>query len=198
MASSLCRRRRPARVRSCWSCTARTRAAPADATGHIDPWPCAPEDGQPNYRGFAWLLRQLAARGHVALSINLNAEHTFCFGEAPTNVRLPQIVDLHLKALAVAAAGGENKFGVPLQGRADLLRLALIGHSRSGDSAYWLVRDGGLVAPDAFAKLGHGSVAGVMLVAPAVASDLPTYAPVPMVILLPACARRSSQSGAHV
>jgi hypothetical protein len=160
---------------------------PTDASGHIDPWPCTPEEEQPNYRGFAWLLRQLAARGYVALSINLNAEHTVGFGEAPTNMRLPQIIDLHLKALAEAAAGGENKFGVPLQGRADLRRLALIGHSRGGDSAYWLVRDGGLAAPDAFDKLGYGPVVGMLLVAPAAASDLPTFAPVPMAIVLPAC-----------
>jgi dienelactone hydrolase len=160
---------------------------PTTGTGNIDPWPCAPEDEQPNYRGFAWLVRQLAAQGYVALSINLNAEHTFGFGEAPTNMRLPQIIDLHLKALAEANAGGANNFGVPLQNRADLRRLALIGHSRGGDSAYWLVRDGGLAAPDAFEKLGYGPVAGVLLVAPAVASDLPTYAPVPMAIVLPAC-----------
>jgi hypothetical protein len=160
---------------------------PTNDTGHIDPWPCAPEDEQPNYRGFGYLVGQLAAQGYVALSINLNAEHTFGFGEAPTNLRLPQIVDLHLKALAEATAGGTNQFGVPLQGRADLRRLALIGHSRGGDSAYWLARDGGLAAPDAFDKLGYGPVAGVLLVAPAAVSDLPTFAPVPMSIILPAC-----------
>lgn len=159
---------------------------PLDETS-VDRWPCAPEVEQPNYRGFAYLIRQLAARGYVALSINLNAEHTFGFGEAPPNMRLQQIVDLHLKALAAADAGGTNNFGVPLQGRADLRRLAIIGHSRGGDSAYWLTREGELAAPDAFDKHGYGPVAGVLLVAPAVVTLKPTHAPVPTAILLPAC-----------
>lgn len=160
---------------------------PVDAISHVDTWPCAPEVERANYRGFAWLARQLAARGYVALSINLNAEHTFGFGEAPPNVRLPQIVDLHLKALTKATAGGENKFGVPLQDRADPRRLAIIGHSRGGESAYWLARDGGLAAPDTFDKLGYGPAAGILLVAPAAASLMSTFSPVPMAIVLPAC-----------
>lgn len=159
---------------------------PEDASG-VDRWPCPSDVEQVNYRGFADLAQQLAAQGYVALAINLNAEHTFGYGEAPPNTRLSQIVDLHLKALAEASAGGTNKFGVWLRGRADLRRLALIGHSRGGDSAYVLARDEGLASPDAFEKRGYGPIAGMLLVAPAVVTVKPTFAPVPMAILLPAC-----------
>jgi hypothetical protein len=48
------------------------------------------------------------------------------------------VFDLHLQALAEAAAGGANGFGVDLAGRADLGRLALFGHSRGGGSAVGL------------------------------------------------------------
>ena len=71
----------------------------------VDRWPCDPEVERPNYRGFDYLVRQLAAQGYVALSINVNAENTFGFGEPVPIERLGQLVDLHLKALAAATSG---------------------------------------------------------------------------------------------
>ena len=55
--------------------------------------------------------------------------------------RLLQLVDLHLSALAEAAAGGNNGFGVELAGVPDMRRLTLMGHSRGGDAANWLAGD---------------------------------------------------------
>ncbi len=87
---------------------------------HVDRWPCDPADEQPNYQGFGYLAEHLAANGYVALSININAENTFGFGEPTPGERLTQIVDKHLQALTAASAGGENKFGVDLKGKADM------------------------------------------------------------------------------
>ncbi len=109
--------------------------------GDIDPWPCAPEEEQPNYRGFGYLASALAAKGYVVLVPNINAENTFGFGEPTPHERLGQLLDLQLQALAEAAAGGENKFGVDLAGRADLHRLALLGHSRGGEAAVALANN---------------------------------------------------------
>ena len=106
----------------------------------VDRWPCDPEVEQPNYRGFEYLVRELAARGYVALSLNINAENTFGFGEPVPGERLQQLVDLHLGALATAAAGGLNDFGVDLAGRADLRRLALVGHSQGGEESLRVAR----------------------------------------------------------
>jgi hypothetical protein len=75
------------------------------------------------------------AQGYVALAININAENTFGFGEPMPGERLDQLVTLHLDALAEAAAGGANDFGVELAGRADVSRLAIFGHSRGGEAA---------------------------------------------------------------
>lgn len=153
----------------------------------VDRWPCAPEVEQPNYRGFAYLVRGMAAQGYVALAININAENTFGFGEPVQGERLQQLVDLHLGALAAASADGPNNFGVPLQGRADLGRLALAGHSRGGDAAYWLAHTWGTDAASA-AQRSYGPVAGLLLIAAAVASfDLPAEAQMPTAVILPAC-----------
>ena len=93
---------------------------PEAEIGHIDPWPCDPALEQPNYRGFEYLVRQLADAGYVALSININAENTFGFGEPTTGERLQQLLDLHLNALVVASEDGPNEFGVPLAGQIDI------------------------------------------------------------------------------
>ena len=152
----------------------------------VDRWPCDPAVEQPNYRGFAYLVSELAAQGYVALAININAENTFGFGEPAPNERLRQLVDLHLGALATASAGGPNEFGVELEGRADLSRLALFGHSRGGDGAVALTRD--LAAEAERGDLPYGPVAGLLLIAPSPGfADPAGGAPAPMAIVLPAC-----------
>jgi len=153
----------------------------------VDRWPCDPKVERPNYRGFDYLVSQLAAQGYVALSINVNAENTFGFGEPVPIERLGQLVDLHLKSLSDASSGGENKFGVELQGRADLKQLAFIGHSQGGEGAYWLTEKAGLAEPDAYAKMGYGPVYGLLLVAPSANWGGARGARLPLALILPAC-----------
>ncbi|MFN8499671.1 MAG: hypothetical protein U0641_17600 [Anaerolineae bacterium] len=153
----------------------------------VDRWPCAPDQEQRNYMGFDYLVRELAARGYVALSININAENTFGFGEGIPLERMQQVVDKHLKALATASSGGENNFGVDLKGRADVRRLALVGHSRGGENAYYLAHEGGLAAADSASQHGYGPVDGLLLVAPAPGFVKPAQSSVPVAAALPAC-----------
>lgn len=149
----------------------------------VDRWPCAPEVEQRNYSGFAYLVEALAAQGYVALAPNFNAEHTFGFGEPAPGERLGQIFDLTMQALA-AAAGGANGFGVELAGRADLSRLALLGHSRGGEAAVALANDPELMA----AGQGYGPVAGVLLIAGAATFFDPwTSVSAPVATILSAC-----------
>ncbi|HAJ35206.1 MAG TPA: hypothetical protein DCL15_05890 [Chloroflexi bacterium] len=150
----------------------------------VDRWPCDPEVERANYRGFGYLVSALAAQGYVALAINANAEDTFGFGEGVPGERLEQLITLHLDALATAAAGGENNFGVELAGRADLGKLAIFGHSRGAERAVALARKW---ATDGEAR-SYGPAAGVLLIAPAaVLVDPAGGAPVPMALLNAAC-----------
>jgi len=157
----------------------------------VDAWPCDPLVERDNYAGFEYLVRELAARGYVALAPNINAENTFGFGEPVAGERVLQLVDLHLSALAEAAAGGENNFGVDLNGVADLEQLTLMGHSRGADMVNWLAGDfaGGpnLAAPDAFAAHGYGPVNGLLLIAPAVALFGSEGTAVPLAAIISAC-----------
>ena len=153
----------------------------------VDRWPCDPELERPNYRGFDYLVSRLAVRGYIALSINVNAENTFGFGEPVPIERLRQLVDLHLKRLSIASSGGENKFGVDLKGRADLNRLAFIGHSQGGEGAYWLTQKFSLDTPESFKNLGYGPVYGILMIAPSANFGGAEQARVPIAVILPAC-----------
>lgn len=153
----------------------------------VDRWPCDPELERPNYRGFDDLVRRLADQGYVALSLNINADNTFGFGEPVPFERLEQLVDLHLKALAQAASGGANHFGVALKGRADMRRLAFIGHSQGGEGAFRLIQQAALDAPDAFARRGYGPAYGLLMIAPSANFAGADGARLPLGVILPAC-----------
>ncbi len=156
---------------------------PTDEMG-VDRWPCDPEVEQRNYSGFAYLAEALAAQGYVALAPNFNAEHTFGFGEPVAGERLVQVFDLTMQALTEAAAGGANGFGVELAGRADLGRLALLGHSRGGEAGVGLANSPELMA----ASQGYGPVAGVLLIAGAATFLDPwTSVSAPLATILSGC-----------
>jgi hypothetical protein len=154
----------------------------------VDAWPCAVEDEEPNYQGFDYLVGELATRGYLALSININGEYTFGFGEPQAGVRLKQIVDLHLEALAEASAGGANEFGLPLDGRVDLSRMTWIGHSQGGELGAMLIRDNKLHQEDGALAAGYGPVRGLLQIAPPVAHVQPApLADLPLAVILPSC-----------
>ncbi len=163
---------------------------PLDDAG-VDRWPCDPAVEQPNYSGFAYLAQELAARGYVALSLNINAHNTFGFGEPVGGERLVQVLDHHLSALAEAAAGGDNDFGVDLAGVPDMARLVLMGHSHGAEAASWLAGDAadspGLASPLTLANYGYGPVRGLLLIAPAAAVFEPGAVDAPTAVILSGC-----------
>lgn len=161
---------------------------PASEEQHgVDPWPCSREEEQLNYRGFDYLARALADEGYLVIAPNINAEFTLGFGEGEFGERIEQIIRLHLGALAAANSGGENGFGVPLQGQVDLSRLAIIGHSMGGELANFLTRTEAWDSPYALADQGFGPVDGLLHVAPSNNNVASTGGSVAMAALLPAC-----------
>lgn len=149
-------------------------------------WPCSEAEEQANYAGFAYLVEALAEAGYVALSINVNAEHTFAFGEAPMTVRTRQLIDRHLQALQSANGGTENGFGIDLTGKADLSQMVWIGHSRGADFVNWIAREQQLDRQAS--ESGYGPLQGVVLLAPPVAG-LDTLPAVDLhsALILPTC-----------
>ncbi|HFE67037.1 MAG TPA: hypothetical protein ENJ93_07215, partial [Chloroflexi bacterium] len=151
-----------------------------------DVWPCPEDVEQKNYEGFTYLVKALAEAGYVALSINVNAEHTFAYGETPPPIRTMQLIDLHLAELAAANAGESDKFGLDLNGRADLSRMVWMGHSRGADLVNWIIRDQKL--DQTASPAGYGPVQGQLFLAPALSllGTLPTV-DLPTALILPSC-----------
>jgi hypothetical protein len=149
-------------------------------------WPCSAEEEQKNYEGFTYLVEALAEAGYVALSINVNAEHTLGFGEAPTTARTKLLIERHLKELAAANDGQSSAFGVDVTGRVDLDRMAWLGHSRGGEFANWIIRDHNL--DQSANEAGYGPVQGLIQVASPVAFiDALPAADLSTALILPAC-----------
>lgn len=149
-------------------------------------WPCPEEDEQANYKGFTYLVENLAEAGYASLSINVNAEHIFSHGEAPPTIRTKQLIDMHLQELAAANGGESDKFGIDLNGRVDLTRMTWIGHSRGADFANWIIRD--LMLDQTASDIGYGPVQGLILLAPPiVATDTLPVVDLPIALILPAC-----------
>jgi len=93
------------------------------------------------YAGFDYLVRQLAAEGFVALSINVNANYAFMLGEPLyTDAWAFETFDAHIAALERANAGEHASHVIDLAGRVDLTQIHLIGHSRGGEIAAGLAR----------------------------------------------------------
>jgi uncharacterized lipoprotein YbaY len=152
----------------------------------VQQWPC--ENEQPNYAGFAYLASALAARGYLAMSINVNAAYTNGWGEDTSGtVRFPQIVDLYLASLAAANADQDVGFGVPLAGKADLAKIAVMAHSQSGELATNVVAARAAnTSPESIAQ-GFGPISTILYLAPAYGTEASTVPDVPLSVILPAC-----------
>ncbi|PSN14977.1 hypothetical protein C7293_09160 [filamentous cyanobacterium CCT1] len=137
-------------------------------------WPCAPE---PRFDlGFAYLAQALAEAGYGVIIPNLNAAFSETYGATADNrneladQRSGQIIDAHLSRLAQADRGDDPGFGLPLTGRVDLGRLAMVGHSMGGGAAALnaLQRLNVDSAASLQAKIadGLGPIAALVLVSP--------------------------------
>ena len=165
--------------------------------GGISHWPCTPE---PRFDlGLAYLAQALAEAGYGVIIPNLNAAFTETYGATVDNrneladQRSGQIIDAHLTRLAQAHRGDAVGFDLPLTGRVDLARLALVGHSMGGGAAA-LSATRRAAAGESIAT-GLGPIAALVLVSPTrsypIAQRPEAYAlpDVPTVVLAGGCDR---------
>ena len=104
--------------------------------GELGDWPCW-EREQRNDLGFRYLAVALARAGFVAIAPDVNAAYTGVWGEPADreSARFGQVLTATVAELGRASRGLSTAFGIPLQGKANIARLGLIGHSRGGTNA---------------------------------------------------------------
>lgn len=151
--------------------------------GEYGEWPCY-ADEQRNDLGLRYLVRALARAGFVAVAMDVNAAYTGGWGELQNQeqLRFGQVLDATVAELRRAGTGASSRFGVPLEGKVDLSRLGLVGHSRGGLN---MLRWGKTHSPKA-----------VVLVAPAfdASQRIPN---VPTTVLLGTCDGDTGNQGAR-
>jgi dienelactone hydrolase len=150
-----------------------------EPTGPWSPWPCS-EGMRPvlNYGGYDAMGRVLASHGYVVASLSANAVNAYSGAHADSGAQArSDLVLAHLGLLRRSDAGtGPLK---ALQGRLDLSRVGLMGHSRGGEG---VVR----AALDNTQRTNPYGIRGLFLLAP---TDF-TRTTVPGVstsVLLPYC-----------
>jgi dienelactone hydrolase len=135
-------------------------------------WPCPPESETRYDLGFAYLAQGLAEAGYGVLMVNLNGAFSDTYGADSEDgnrfieQRSVQIIDAHLQRLAVAHRGEEAGFGIPLEGKVDLKRLALVGHSMGGGMAAFSARQRMENDSPAQVQAGLGPFTSLLLLSP--------------------------------
>ena len=140
-------------------------------------WPCFARENRYDI-GLRHVVRSLAERGMVAVAPSLGGAFTAGWGEPNDADRWPRIVNRTLGQIARETLEGGGRFGVPLQGRVDLTRIGLLGHSMSGHHSVRAARRrADSDSPTDIAR-GRGPISSLFLLTPvaqgAVLPDLPT------------------------
>jgi dienelactone hydrolase len=140
-------------------------------------WPCFARENRYDL-GLRHAVRSLAERGIVAVAPSLGGAFTAGWGEPNDPDRWPRIVNRTLGRLARESASGGGRFGVPLQGRVNLRRIGLLGHSLSGHHSVRAARRRADNSAPADVARGRGPIRALFLLTPvaqgAVLPDLPT------------------------
>ncbi|MEH6940735.1 hypothetical protein [Bacillus sp. JJ722] len=92
------------------------------------------------YDGFRYLIETLADNGYLAISLNVNRAFSLEPVEGDEFKRLEAIFYDNYKALE-KANNGEKIFDIDLTDKADLSKINLIGHSRSGQGSMALINE---------------------------------------------------------
>lgn len=157
---------------------------------NIEVYPCEPGEEIHYALGFRYLMQALAEQGYAVLALNLNPTLTTAYGDGDADARTAQLLDLHMQALGDAANGQQSGFEIPLQGRIDFSRIALIGHSSGGGAALTITRaqtysvDGLLLIAAAYNALGPE---GIQRTGEELYTYYRTPSDVPVAVLLPDC-----------
>jgi dienelactone hydrolase len=130
-----------------------------------DTWPCFRRENRYDL-GMRHVVRSLAERGIVAVAPSLGGAFTSGWGEPNDADRWPKIVNRTLGQIAREADEGGGRFRVPLQGRVNLRRIGLLGHSLSGHHSVRAARRrAGNTSPGDIGR-GRGPIRSLFLLTP--------------------------------
>lgn len=126
--------------------------------------------------GFEYLTEELAQQGYIAISLDINAQYIFQYGEPNHNERLETIYAEHLKQLIEANGGKDVGYSIDLKDKVDLDNIILVGHSKAGQMMLELT--------EARRMQGDTAIKGVLSVTPAEINAVEKYVDVPIALIV--------------
>lgn len=91
--------------------------------------------------GFDYLVRDLAENGFIAVSMDMSKPYIWKYGDNDDCEKSLPIADDHINSLILANEGNNPGYKTDLKGKIDFDKLALIGHSRGGETIFEIASD---------------------------------------------------------
>lgn len=88
--------------------------------------------------GFEYLTRKLAENGYISIALDLNQAYIWKYGDSDEVEKIIAMTKEHLKVLKEANEGSNSRYPVDLKGKIDMSKIGLIGHSRGGETIFYL------------------------------------------------------------
>lgn len=85
--------------------------------------------------GYDYLVKALAQNGYAAISMDMLMPYIWTYGDDDDMEKSIAVTDEHIKSL-LKASGGEVLYPIDLTNRTDMDKIALIGHSRGGETIF--------------------------------------------------------------
>ncbi|MCC3867983.1 chlorophyllase/cutinase-like alpha/beta fold protein [Terrisporobacter mayombei] len=86
--------------------------------------------------GFKYLTQKLAENGYIAVSIDAQNAYVWSYGDNDDYIKVPVMMDKHIQKLRDANDGKEKGYSIDLKDKIDFEKMALVGHSRGGETIF--------------------------------------------------------------
>ncbi|HHV30611.1 MAG TPA: alpha/beta hydrolase [Clostridium sp.] len=91
--------------------------------------------------GFDYLVKDLAENGYIAVSMDMSKPYIWKYGDGDDAEKSIPIANDHIENLIWANEGNNLEYGVDLKGKIDFDKIALVGHSRGGETIFDITND---------------------------------------------------------
>lgn len=91
--------------------------------------------------GYRYLVEALARQGLIAVSMDLSKAYIWKYGDNDDREKSQYLALEHLSSLERANKGESQSYPVNLAGKLDMTKIALIGHSRGGETIFDIAED---------------------------------------------------------